>query len=110
MTKGNQFYRVNSEGDEAKSILTNSARLAKIIEASNCSNSGNLIREIEKEIKGDDWERDERGFEQHMLEENQVRVDWKNGKFEQQWLATRAATRMHEIKCVDVARSSAMER
>ena len=34
-------------------------------------------------MKGEDWERDERGLEQHMLEEYQVRVDWKNGKFEQ---------------------------
>ena len=35
-----------------------------------------------KEIRGDNWERDKRGFEQHMLEEDQVRVDWMNGKFE----------------------------
>ena len=83
LTKGNQFYKVNLEGEEAKSVLTNSARLAKIIEASNCSNSEDVIREMEKEIKGDDWERDKRGFEQHMLEEDRVRVDWKSGKFEQ---------------------------
>ena len=45
------------DGKEAKSVLANSARLAKRVETSNCSNSEDVIREIEREIKGDDWEK-----------------------------------------------------
>ena len=52
LAKGNKFYKVNFEGQEAKSVLTDSARLAKTIETSNCSNSEDVIREMEKEIKG----------------------------------------------------------
>ena len=57
LTKGNKFYRVHLEGGEAKSVLTNSARLANIIESSNCSNSEDVTREMEKEKRGDDWEK-----------------------------------------------------
>ena len=74
---------MNLESGEAKPVLTNSAKLARIIEASNCSSSDDVIREMEKDVRGDDWGRDERGVEQHMLEEDQVRVDWKSGKSEQ---------------------------
>ena len=62
LTEGNKFYKVILEGKEAKSVLTNSARLAKQIETSSCSNSEDVIREMEREMKGDDWERDKRGF------------------------------------------------
>ena len=72
---------VNLESKGAKSVLTNSARLANITETSACINSEDVMREMGKEIKGDGWERDERGFEQHLLEEDRVRVDWKSGKF-----------------------------
>ena len=70
---------------EAKSVLTNSARLTNVIETSNCSNSEDVIREIKKELKGGQFGKGirKKGFEQHMLEEDQVRVDWKSGKFEQ---------------------------
>ena len=33
-------------------------------------------------MKGDDWEKDKIGFEQHMQEEDRVRADWKVGAFE----------------------------
>ena len=33
-------------------------------------------------MKGDDWEKDKMGFEQHMLDEDRVRADWKVGAFE----------------------------
>ena len=52
LTKGGKFYMVNSGGDEAGSMLTNSAKLAKIIEASNCSSSDDVIREMTKKVKG----------------------------------------------------------
>ena len=52
LTKANNFYKVNMEGEEAQSVLTNSARLAKRIEASDCSNREHVIREMGKDIKG----------------------------------------------------------
>ena len=34
-------------------------------------------------MKGKTWEEDKKGFEQHMKEEDEVRVNWKAGKFEE---------------------------
>ena len=82
LTNGGKFYKVNLDGDEAESILTNSAKLAKIIEVSKCSSADDVIREMEKEVRGDEWEEAKRGFEQHVLEEDRVRADWKRGEFE----------------------------
>ena len=33
-------------------------------------------------VKGSDWECDEKGFEQHMLEGDSARPNWKSGKFD----------------------------
>ena len=62
LTKGGKFYKVNLRGDEAELILTNSAKLAKIIEVSNCSSTEAVIREMEKEVRGDEWEKGKMGF------------------------------------------------
>ena len=35
---------------------------------------------LEAEVKGKSWEQDMKGFEQHMQEESEVRLDWKDGK------------------------------
>lgn len=56
LTKGGQRYKVNLGGGEAESILTHSAKLAKIIEVSYCSSTEDVIREMEKEVRGDEWE------------------------------------------------------
>ena len=77
-----KFHKVNLGGDEAESILKNSAKLAEIIEDSECSSTEDVVREMEKEVRGDEWERDKRGFEQHMLEEDRIRAVWKKGEFE----------------------------
>ena len=37
---------------------------------------------MEKVIRGETWEKDKKGFEQHMLEEDVVRMDWAAGRFE----------------------------
>ena len=37
---------------------------------------------LEDEVKGKTWEQDKRGFEQHMVEEERVRLDWGSGGFE----------------------------
>ena len=60
---------------------------------------------MEKEIRGD--ERDKRGFEQHMLEEDRVRADWKSVSLNRKWHATFAATEMHGANCINAARHSA---
>ena len=63
-------------------MLTNSAKFASLLEDSNCRSTVDVVREMEKEVKGDEWEKEKRGFEQHMLEEDRVRADWKRGAFE----------------------------
>ena len=65
------------------------------------------MRELEKKVKGKSWEKDKRGFEQHMLEEDNVRLDWKTGKFEQEWHAKLAEIRMHGTKLISAAKGSA---
>ena len=75
-TRGVKFLKVSLRGDEAESILTNSANLARIVEASKCRSSDDPIREIEKEVRGEEWEE-----EQHMVEEDRFRSDWKKGGF-----------------------------
>ena len=79
LTNGGKFYKVNLDGDEAESILTNSAKLAKIIEVSKCSSTEDVIRDMEKHVRGEEWEEAKRGFEQHMLEEDRVGADWERG-------------------------------
>ena len=53
LTNGNNFYKMNLKSREAKSVLTNSARLVNIIETSDRSNRGDVIRKMEKDIRGD---------------------------------------------------------
>ena len=60
LTKGGKFYKVNLAGEEAESILTNSAKLANIIEASKGSSTEDVIREMEKQVRGDELEMDKR--------------------------------------------------
>ena len=37
LTRGNKFYKVNLRSHDAESVLTNSARLAKVIETSHAA-------------------------------------------------------------------------
>ena len=67
-----------------ESIVTNSARLASIIKEAECETSKEVEEELEKEVRGRKWEKDKEGFEQHMLEEDVVRMDWAAGKFEKE--------------------------
>ena len=62
MTKGNNIYRVNLRSQDAESVLTNSAKLAKVIERSECRNSEDVMRELEKEVRGKNCEEDKKGF------------------------------------------------
>ena len=63
LTKGVKFYKVNLGGKEEEPVLTNSAKLASLIEDSKCRSTEDVVREMERKVKGDEWEQDKRGFE-----------------------------------------------
>ena len=46
-----EFYKVNLGGKEEESVLTNSAKLASLIEGSNCRSTEDVVREMEKDVK-----------------------------------------------------------
>ena len=109
MTSGARFHRVNLKGKFEESIITNSSRLASLIEEAKCSSTEDVVREMEREIRGEDWEDKKKGFEQHMLEEDRVREDWRAGVFEEKESCRSCATmRMHGISQVSAARNSVM--
>ena len=82
LAKGVKFHRVNLKGKLEESIIANSANLASVMEGATCQSVDDIVREVEKEVRGKEWEKDKRGFEQHMLEEDNVRGDWMRGEFE----------------------------
>ena len=57
LAKGVKFYKVNLGGKEEESVLTNSAKLASLIEDSSCRSIEDVVREMETGVKGDDWEK-----------------------------------------------------
>ena len=83
LTKGGKFFKVNLRGTDAESILTNSAQLASVIQASGCESCEDVEKELEKVVRGHDWEEDKKGFEQHMVEEDRVRLRWQSGGYEE---------------------------
>ena len=82
MTGRSDFHKVNLQGDEAESVVTNSAHLAEVIERANCKTIQGLEETLEAEIKGRSWEEDKKDFENHMREEDEVRLNWLTGQFE----------------------------
>ena len=52
LTKGAKFHTVNLHGGEAESVITNSHRLANVIEAAACDSCESLEKTIEKEVRG----------------------------------------------------------
>ena len=58
LAKGVQFHKVNLKGKFDESIITNSSKLASLIEESKCQNADDVDREMEREIKGKNWEKD----------------------------------------------------
>ena len=49
LTSGARFHRVNLKGNFEESIITNSSRLASLIEDAKCSNTEDVVREMERE-------------------------------------------------------------
>ena len=72
LAKGAKFYKVSLGGKLEESVITNSAKLPGLISDSECRSTEVVVRELEKEVRGDEWETYKRGFEQHMLEEDKV--------------------------------------
>ena len=69
-----------------ESVITNSAYIAALLEGAQCTTREGVERLLEDEVKDRSWNQEVRGFEQHMLEENEVRVNWQTGKFEEDGL------------------------
>ena len=75
MTNSQEFKRVNLQGPDFESLVTNSAYIATILDGAQCTTRGGLEKLLEDEVKDKRWNQKVIGFEQHMLEEDEVRVD-----------------------------------
>ena len=84
LTDGGKLYKVNLEGSEVESIITDSSVIAGLMEAARCDSISAVEKAIEEEVKGKTWESDKVGFEQHMMEEERVRIEWMSGGFEKE--------------------------
>ena len=73
---------VNLTGAGMESVVTNSGYLAEVLTKANCTSKEKFENVLEEEIKGANWESEVKGFEQHMQEGEEIRIDWENGKFE----------------------------
>ena len=82
LTGGGKFRKVNLSGIGMESVVTKSGYLADLLEKANCTSKEKAEKILEDEIKGADWDSEVKGFEQHMKEEEEVRLDWTSGKFE----------------------------
>ena len=82
LTKGTKLYKVNLVSSAIESVITNSSGIAKMVKAAGCDSVRSVEKVLEEEVKGKTWEQDKKGFEQHMAEEEEVRLDWKSGGFE----------------------------
>ena len=71
------------QGPGFESVVTNSAHIAALLEGAQCTTKESVEELLEDEVKGRSWRQEVVGFEQHMLEENEVRVNWQTGSFEE---------------------------
>ena len=74
--------RMTEIGEYAESVVTNSASPAKAIEMANCETCQEVDDAVSEEVKRQNWDSPCKQFEQHMKEEDEVRVNWLSGKFE----------------------------
>ena len=65
-----------------ESVVTNSCYLADVLEKANCTSKEKVERILGDEVKVANWEHDVEGFEKHMQEEEEVRLNWNSGAFE----------------------------
>ena len=99
--KGSQdFKKVHLQRPSIESIITNPAYVAALLEGAQCETREAVEKVLEEEIRGDSWNNKVRGFEQHMLEESEVRVDWMAGKFVEVGLVCSGCGDLNAWDCV----------
>ena len=84
ITKGGKFYKVNLRSDSVESVLTNSSRIATLLEEADYRACKDIGKILEEEVKAATWDRDIQTFEQHMQEEGDVQRMWMNGNFQKE--------------------------
>lgn len=96
-------------GEEAESVVTNSESLAKAIEKANCETCKEVDDAVSEEVRRQNWDIAHMQFEQHMKGEDEVRVNWMSGKFEEgRMVRETCGIRMLGIGPMHVAASNAM--
>ena len=73
-----------------EAVITNSTYLAEVLTKANCTSrekveavlEDEVKAVLEDEVKGAGWRKEVKAFEQHMADEEEVRIDWTSGKFE----------------------------
>ena len=102
MIGSHEFKKINFQSSGSESVITNSAYMAALLDRAQCETREGIEKLLEDEIRGDNWDYDARGFEQHMLEEDDVRVNWKTGKFEENNLVCSSCGDRNAWDCVHV--------
>ena len=75
-------YTDASIGVAADSVMTNSAHLADVIRLTNCKTCKDVEEIVDKEFWRQCWNSSDVKFEQHMKEEDEARIGWEGGAFE----------------------------
>ena len=102
MMEGAELKRVSIQSPFIDSVVTNSAYVAELLGRARCETKEGVEEPLEEHIKGGQWDHEVKGFEQHMLEENEVRVNWQAGKFEESELVCSNCGDRNAWDCVHV--------
>ena len=62
-------------GESGESLITNPQRLASLVSEAECRTYEEVGAAVGDEVKGKNWALDFKVFEQHMKEEENVRID-----------------------------------
>ena len=82
MTTGSKLFKVNLAGESGESLITNSQRLASLVSEAECRTCEEVEAAVEEDVKGTNGARDFKVFEQHMKEEENVRINSMSGQYE----------------------------
>ena len=58
------------------SVLTNAKKVEELLKEHDCQTFEAVEEALEAEVRGTNWREEVDIFEQHMLEEDSIRVDW----------------------------------
>ena len=76
--KGEKLYRVTLHGKDGGSVLANARKVEELLKEHDCQTFEAVEEVLEAEVRGTNWREEVDIFEQHMLEEDSIRVDWTN--------------------------------